>query len=61
MKPINEMTDCEKEQAIYSARYILEEFFEDGRNGITVLALATGYPEGVIHAALENIFCAEIK
>lgn len=55
------MTDCEKEQAIYSARYILEEFFEDGRNGITVLALATGYPEGVIHAALENIFCAEIK
>ena len=27
-KPIQEMTEDEKDQAIYSARYILEDYFE---------------------------------
>ena len=62
MKPIDEMTDWEKEQAIHSARYMLEDFFQQAQEGgMEFLATATSLPEGVVHAALENIFCAEIK
>ena len=42
--------------AAYSARYILEEFREAGEEGILALAKCTGYPEGVIAEALNNIF-----
>ncbi len=56
MKPIQEMTEDEKDEAIRSARYILEEFFEDGRNRIRKASKYLGYPEGVIHSAFENIF-----
>ncbi len=61
MKPIDQLTDWQKEQAIHSARYILEDFFEQGRAGIEQLAVDTGFPEGVVHAALENIFAAKIN
>jgi hypothetical protein len=61
MKPIHEMTDWEKEQAIYSARYILEDFFDCGKNGVEMLAERLIMPDGVVHEALKNIFCAEIK
>lgn len=61
MKPINQMTDWEKEQAIYSARYILEGFFEQGKVGVGILAERLVVIDGVVHSALENIFCAEIK
>lgn len=55
------MTDWEKEQAIYSARYILEDFFDCGKNGVEMLAERLIMPDGVVHEALKNIFCAEIK
>ena len=42
--------------ARYSAQYILEEIRESGEQGINTLANATGYSEGVIAAALDNIF-----
>jgi hypothetical protein len=66
MKPIHEMTKEEKEQAIYSARYLLEDFLDNingnsESNGIQRLSAATGLPEGVIHSALENIFGAKIN
>ena len=59
------MTDAEKEAAIYSARYILEDFLDtiNGNtesNGIQRLSAATGQPEGVIHSALENIFTTKL-
>lgn len=56
------MAEWEKEQAIYSARYILEEYFEAAQNGNGVFALsnAIGYPPGVIHSALENIFSTKL-
>ncbi len=60
MKPINEMTDWEKEQAIYSARYILEDFFEMGKSGVELLAERLIVVDGVVHSALENIFAAKI-
>lgn len=60
------MTEWEKEQAIHSARYILEDFFDlingnSENNGIKRLSAVTGLPEGVIHSALENVFCVEIN
>lgn len=42
------------DKAAYSARYILEEL--NNADGIAALAKLTGLPEGVIAAALENIF-----
>lgn len=61
MKPIREMTEWEKEQAIYSARYILESFFDCGKNGVETLGERLIMPDGVVHSALENIFCEKIK
>jgi len=61
MKPIHEMSDAEKNNAIYSARYILEDFFENGKVGVTMLAERLVVLDGVVHEALKNIFCAEIK
>lgn len=61
MKPIDEMTDWEKEQAIYSARYILEDFFEMGKSGVELLAEKLVVVDGVVHSALENIFAAKIS
>jgi hypothetical protein len=55
------MTNDEKDAAIYSARYILTEFYEDGTNGVHALAKASGYPPGVIHSALEAIFGKKIE
>ena len=62
-KPISEMSEDEKDQAIYSARYILEEYFEEAEkgNGIYTLSNAIGYPPGVVHSALENIFGTKIE
>lgn len=42
--------------AAHSARFILEEIRENGEHGIRELAKFTGYPEGVIAEALNNIF-----
>lgn len=60
------MTEEEKENAIYSARYLLEDFLDSMNgnsesNGIQRLSAATGLPEGVVHSALENIFGAKIN
>lgn len=60
------MSEWEKEQAIYSARYILEDFLDSVNgnsesDGIQRLSAATGLPEGVIYSALENIFATTIK
>ena len=55
------MSDAEKNNAIYSARYILEDFFENGKVGVTMLAERLVVLDGVVHEALKNIFCAEIK
>lgn len=60
MKNIEDMSEKEKNEAIRSARYILEEFFENGKEGVSALAAATGYPAGVISAALCNIFVSKI-
>lgn len=49
-KSFDDMTEWEKEEAIYSARYILEDA------SIKKIADATGLPEGVISAAFKNIF-----
>lgn len=59
-KPIQEMTEDEKDQAIYSARYILEDYFEEGKGGVEALSERIGVIPGVVHSALENIFGAEI-
>jgi hypothetical protein len=49
-KPYSAMTDWERESAIHSARYILEDMsMED-------VEKATGIPMGVIVAAYKNIF-----
>ena len=61
MKPIEDMTDDEKYAAIFSARYILEEFYEDGKRGAERLASKLTYIPGVVHSALENIFCVKIE
>lgn len=61
MKPIDEMTTWEKEQAIYSARYILEDYFECGRVGVMALSDRIDMVPGVVHSALENIFVAKIN
>lgn len=60
MKPIHEMTDEEKNFAIHSARYILEDFFEIGKSGVNILSEKIDVIPGVVHSALENIFCAKI-
>jgi len=60
MKQISEMTDWEKEQAIYSARYLLEDYFTCGRKGVEALSERIDMIEGVVHSALENIFGAKI-
>lgn len=62
-KPISEMSEDEKDQAIYSARYILDEYFEEAEKGDGIFALsnAIGYPPGVIHSALEEIFGTKIE
>jgi len=60
MKPIVDMTDSEKDFAIYSARYILEDFFEIGKSGVNILSEKIDVIPGVVHSALENIFCAKI-
>lgn len=59
------MTEWEKEQAIHSARYILEDYLDSingnaESNGVQRLSAATGLPEGVIHSALENIFTTKL-
>lgn len=59
-KPISEMTDDEKDDAIYSARYLLEDFFEQSRVGVEILSERLTVLPGVVHSALENIFGAEI-
>jgi hypothetical protein len=61
MKPIEEMTDEEKYEAIHSARYILEEFYEDGKRGVSRLAEKLTYIPGVVHSALEHLFCTKIE
>lgn len=55
------MTDEEKNSAIYSARYILEDFFEMGKSGVELLAERLIIVDGVVHSALENIFAAKIS
>ena len=47
------MTDEEKERAIHSARFILEDLNEVG---MEKLAEITGLPMGVIVSAFENVF-----
>lgn len=59
-KPISEMTEDEKDAAIYSARYILEDYFEESRSGVEALSERIGVIPGVVHSALENIFGANI-
>lgn len=59
-KPIQEMTEDEKDQAIYSGRYILEDYFEAGKNGVEALSERIGVIPGVVHSALENIFGVEM-
>lgn len=60
-KPIQEMTEDEKDQAIYSARYILEDYFEEGKSGVEALSERIGVIPGVVHSALENIFGVKIS
>jgi hypothetical protein len=56
MKDIEDMTDDEKYWAIFSMRYILQEYFEQGESGVEALAKNTGYPPGVLKSALDNLF-----
>lgn len=60
MKPISEMTAEEKDFAIHSARYLLEDYFTCGRKGVEALSERIDMVEGVVHSALENIFAAKI-
>jgi hypothetical protein len=48
--PIQDFSSLEKDNAIHSARYILEDV------SIETMAEITGLPEGVINAAFRNIF-----
>lgn len=48
--PIDEFSTWEKDQAIHSARYILEDV------SFEAIAEASGLPLGVINAAFRNIF-----
>lgn len=50
IKPYEDMTDDDRWQAIYSARYILEDVSMDE------IMKASGLPMGVIVAAWKNIF-----
>lgn len=59
-KPIQEMSEDEKDEAIYSARYILEDYFEEGKSGVEALSERIGVIHGVVHSALEAIFGKEI-
>ena len=54
------MTAEEKDFAIYSARYLLEDYFECGKTGVEALSERIDMVDGVIHSALENIFAAKI-
>jgi len=47
------LTEDQKDMAIHSARYILEDL---GFSGMEKLAELTGLPMGVIVSAFENIF-----
>lgn len=53
-KPYSEMTEWERESAIHSARYILEDV------NMEKLADVTGLPLGVIVSAFENIFVENV-
>jgi hypothetical protein len=53
MTDFSQMTEAEKEAAIHSARYILDDAYTP--EGIKALARITGFPEGVISEALANI------
>jgi hypothetical protein len=55
LKPIKDMADDEKFDAIYSARYIFEDMFYDGTLKQELEKL-TGFPEGVINVVINNIF-----
>ena len=52
-KPYSEMSDWQRESAIHSARYILEDV------NMEKLAEITGLPTGVIAAAFNNIFVSK--
>jgi hypothetical protein len=53
IKPIDEMSDWQRESAIHSARYILEDV------SMEKLAAITGLPMGVISAAFKIIFVSK--
>jgi hypothetical protein len=55
-----DLRDAKKNaDACYSARYLLEELNND--QGIRRIAEQTGYPEGVVVAALKNIYGKDFK
>ena len=56
IKDVAKMSLVEKDNAIHSARYILEDLNDEGK---TKLAEITGMPIGVIHSAFDVIFKEE--